>query len=155
MRTTNFDRLATSAPLNADAAIARDGVSNDHWEAKIGSTVNRWIAPPAMKPMSDMSDIGRAMCAELVGARFGRLRVLGIWADGNRKKGASWVVRCDCGYYEARKANSLRAGTATCCTACDRLDQLRAIGSSKNTAASREASASHLDQIATASRGRS
>ncbi len=154
MRTTNFDRLATSAPLNADAAIARDGVSSDHWEAKIGPTVNRWIAPPSMKAVGDLCPAGQQVAAELIGARFGRLRVLGIWDGGSAKQNASWVVRCDCGYYESRKAKSLKTGVATCCSACRALDNLRALGSSKNTAASREASASHLDQIAATSRGR-
>lgn len=145
----DFDRIASSAPLNRDASVVRDG-SGDLWEAKIPETVNRWIAPPPIKSLASLGEIGQAMARELIGRRCGRLTVLGIWAETNPKKNSVWVVRCDCGYYEGRKAKALRGAFAhqLACTACDALESLRKRAAQPNTAANRAASAKMLDKLA-------
>lgn len=65
----------------------------------------------------------------LMGQRFGSLVVLGLQAEP-RKGGtkAAWVVRCDCGAYEHRKAKTLTKGDPKRwhCSNCDYLSELRA-----------------------------
>lgn len=153
MRTTNFDALAAAAPLDRQASVIRDG-SGDLWEANVPATVNRWLAPPALKPVETfLAGASADLAKELIGKRFGRLTVLGVWADGNPKKNATWVCRCDCGYYEGRKVRGLQGGgeDQMACHACVRLIWMQR-SASKNTKATRKASAAMLDQMAAAAR---
>lgn len=154
VRTTNFDALAAASPLDRQASVVRDG-SGDHWEAKISKTQLRWLAPPPMKVVSALTAPGQLIAKSLIGKRVGRLVILGILNDGIERKSASWVVRCDCGYYEARKAKALReqrAGDDMACSACDKVNQLRELGRSQNTSASRMAAADRLDALTLAVR---
>lgn len=148
MRTTNFDALATAAPLDRQASIVRDG-SGDQWEARIPDFHLRWIAPPALRPVVGLEPNAKLLAAELIGRHIGRLTVLGILLEPARKAHARWVVRCDCGYYEARKAKTLTQGdhARMMCMACDKVDQLRQMGSRPNTGSARAASEQLLDKL--------
>lgn len=153
IRTTNFDRIATSAPLNADAAIARDGLSSDHWEAKLPQNYARWAAPP-----EPLAVFNRLNGEDLTGRKMGRMVVIRYHAPGNR--GGRWLLRCACGYYELRSAAAIKGDKDEhgdhCCFECQRVKVLRKRASGKfNTTTTRAASASHLDQLAASSRGRS
>jgi len=148
LRVTNWDAVAASAPLDATAATVRDS-SGDAWEAKIPAHVNRWIAPPPMTPVEKLVGPAVHVARELIGRRVGRFLVLGIWAEGNPKKNATWVVRCDCGYYEGRKAKALRGPHAEhlACTACSRLRALQRQAAKPSTSVTRAASARLLDDL--------
>lgn len=151
MRTTDFDRLATSAPLNTDAAMARDGSSRDHWEAKIPENYARWAAPPEALAL-----FNRVNGEDLTGRRMGRMTVIGYHAPGSR--GGRWLVRCTCGYYELRSAAAIKSDKDEdgdhCCFECQRVKVLRKRASGKfNNSATRAASATRLDQIAANARG--
>lgn len=148
MRTTNFDALATAAPLDRQASIVRDG-SGDHWEAKIPEYHLRWIAPPALRTIRSLEANAQKLAAEIVGKRHGRLVVLGILLEEGRNKKARWVVRCDCGYYEARLAKTIRSGDPDrmMCCACDKADQLRQRSSKPSTGERRRAEEAMLDQL--------
>lgn len=151
MRTTDFDRLATSAPLNTDAAMARDAASRDHWEAKIPEHHARWPAPPA-----PLAVFNRENGTDLTGRVMGRVTVVRYHAPGSR--GGRWLVRCTCGYYELRSAAAIKANKAGdgdhCCYECERVKVLRKRASGKfNNSTTREASAVRLDEIAAKQRG--
>lgn len=128
MRTVNYDALAASAPINADAALARDGGGN-HWTANISATVPRWDTCPALKTLADLPAISQDTARGLFGRRVGRFTVIGIWVGSNPKKNATWVCRCDCGYFEGRKAKALLAAhnPDMACTECERVQALRRI----------------------------
>jgi hypothetical protein len=100
LRTTDFDRIASSAPLNTTASVVRDS-PGEHWspqpkDDRIHSDVP---IPCARLP---------AGAADLTGLRTGRLVIIG-YHSRRKKNGRMWVVRCQCGAYEVRKASKLTA----------------------------------------------
>lgn len=102
-RTTIFDRLATSSPL--DATAARVTSQGTHYEPKVAYAEHKhWDTPPPMKPLPNNPTI-----RNMVGRKFGRLTVVGLGDTkrGTGSSGASWVVRCACGDYEHRKTKAI------------------------------------------------
>ena len=97
-----FDRLLTSIPLNkiAGAVTSR---SSDHYEPNVDMACHEhWEAPPPCKPKPPGM-------ADLTGARFGRMAVVGFLGKATPKsEKARWLVRCACGDYEARTARAVR-----------------------------------------------
>lgn len=133
LRTVDYDRLASSAPLNK-AAAADYSATGEAFEPK---TIEwRWDTPPPMRPIPPDAP-------SLLGLRVGRLRVVGLLdAEPKRRemglskpaKGARWVVRCDCGAYEARKSKTLtdpKNIPRLMCSHCDYVSQL--VGGQKVT----------------------
>lgn len=126
MKTTQWDRVVTSAPLNATAAVVRDGrgeaCGDDPSTAKMRADGSLSHLPLPVKAVHP-----NAPNADLVGARIGRYVVLGL-ADRPKTSGkaAVWVIRCACGNYEHRRAAPIRRqmeGTdetdnRDCCTEC-------------------------------------
>ena len=140
IRTTNFDALAASAPLDRQASVVRDG-SGEGWEGRVPAFVDHWKAPPA------------PLCAkpeeipDLTGRRIGRLTVVRFH---RRKNGGQWLVRCDCGDYEVRRSSVITDFKGTleaCCHACDWLRLIKAKAAAKNTRSTREASSQALDRL--------
>jgi hypothetical protein len=126
MKTMDFDRIASSAPINRDAAVAFGG-SGEHYQPKPGSLEPIWDVPPKLKaPPAD--------APQLVGLRKGNLTVLGMWAD-NPLSGhiGKWVVRCVCGNYTIRKSRALRnpENIDDMCSHCDHVRRLRETSSDK------------------------
>jgi hypothetical protein len=152
LRTTNFDALAASVPLNRDASVVRDGSGEMFDKPIAGVRVERWLAPPPMKPPAVLAVTGDSS-ANLVGRRVGRVVVLGIWAEGNQNKKATWVCRCDCGYYEGLKRKTLGfLGENAACSHCQETDRLRAMASAPSTRSSRNKAAKRLNRMAASSR---
>ena len=140
MRTSNWDRVITSAPLDAKAATVRDSESIDHWEAKVADTQPRWFAPPLpVKPRPDA-------VPDLSGVRFGRMVVV-RYHDNHPKVGSKWLCRCSCGYYETRKTKAITANKNTdhSCSACNYIGHIAYVQSSNR---SRAADAALLDRLA-------
>lgn len=153
IRTTNFDAVAASSPLDRQASVIRDGSGDLYDKPLAGVRVERWLAPPPLKPLSDHSAPGRVLVQAFMGTRLGRVTVLGIWAGTNPRKNSVWVCRCDCGYYEGLKMKSLnRLGDAAACSHCQQTDRLRAMASAPSTGSSRNASGKRLDRMAVGSR---
>jgi hypothetical protein len=122
MKTIDYDRLASSSPLNKDAALARDG-RGEHYDADAyrGDNAQCWDAPPAMVAVPPA-------VAGLVGVKVGRLTVLGLRpTKPTGKRPASWVVRCVCGTYTTRTARAIKnpANVNDMCARCDRTRILR------------------------------
>lgn len=99
IRTTNFDRIAASAPLNTTASVVRDG-SGEHWtpHKPFDQRVHSDVPIPCAPPPQGATD--------LTGLRAGRLLVIGFHSR-RKKSGRMWVVRCQCGAYEVRKGSKL------------------------------------------------
>lgn len=148
MRTTDFDRLATLAPLNATAAIVRDGLGEHHDGPNLGER-QHWKAPPL--PLEPRP----ANLPDLTGQQFGRLTVIRFHGrSGVSKPVFMWLVRCACGDYEVRRHKKLlnNANPETCCGVCDHTLQLRARASKTPTARSRRNDDLRLDAIASGER---
>lgn len=113
MRTTDWDALAASAPINADAARAvvygygsEEPTLLEHAKQQLPT------APTFMN---------------LIGLKKGFLRVVAYaGSNKNGNGGARWIVRCLCGRYEFRRTRSLRPDVSNDrCTACDRLRSIQ------------------------------
>lgn len=117
-----WDKIVSSAPVNKDAAVARDG-SGEHFEPDMRLARLRWDAPPPTKPVPDCPS-----AKGFVGIKFGRLTVVGLYAgEVSKKEGARWVVRCACGAYETRRAKAIRnpINAHDRCSHCEYLERLR------------------------------
>jgi hypothetical protein len=59
---------------------------------------------------------------DLTGRTFGRMKVIGLYAERNPnlKQKATWVVRCSCGVYEVCKARTINnpKNSNHCCSVC-------------------------------------
>jgi hypothetical protein len=106
VRTVNYAALATSAPIDKAAALARDG-SGEHFDIAIPDDMPHSETPLPMKAITRQHTSNPSF-ADLTGTRMARLRVLGMYAAPNTKKVGMWVVRCDCGRYTARSAKAIK-----------------------------------------------
>ncbi len=147
MRTTNFDAIATSAPLDRQASVVRDG-SGDSFDGRVPDWHSHWKAPPlpeAIRP---------ANCPDLSGTRAGRLTVI-RYHGRNPKKGSKWLVRCTCGDYEIRYAPAIkRASEDHKCQACDWFTHVQFVRQNERRGiTSAGADAARLDDLAAKARG--
>lgn len=114
MKTSSFDRIATSAPLNKTAAVVA-GKSGIHWTPKKKILQPRYDSPQPTFPVpKDMPDVN--------GRSFGRFKVIGyLGRDGK------WLVRCGCSIYEERTTKSVinPKNTVDCCQECQHLLQIK------------------------------
>lgn len=105
-KTTPYDKLATSRPINKLAAMQLS--SGTHWQpnVKLNPHGRRWETPPTTKRLN-----GRAKTfVDLTGLVVGRFTVVGCLGKLNPKKKAVWLVRCACGNNETRGARYLKTG---------------------------------------------
>ncbi len=153
MRTTNYDALATLAPLDATAATVRDA-TGEHWDAPVSEGDLQWDICPKLVEIFE-SHTENATFENLTGRRFGRLTVRGLLdyeAAGvarHEKKGGRWVCRCDCGEFTAKFRKALiTARHEQRCRKCDYLDHIKWRASQRNTSTSRGQEAARLDKLA-------
>lgn len=126
MKGSSWDKVVSSAPINKDAAIARDG-GGTSWtpERALEASFVRSHAPIPIKPRK------ATWMLDLTGLKVGKLTVLGVADFPNRseRSPAAWVVRCVCGYYETRKAKTLRKpgyAERAACSECHYVAELKA-----------------------------
>lgn len=117
-----YDQSASHA---ANAQAGKILSRGEHWEPKLHKTPGQFREevgiPEWRKPTPGDLDLS--------GQRFGKLVVKGLRPASAAPKGKSaWVVRCDCGAYEHRKAKTLRSGQniGQMCTHCEHLEQVKA-----------------------------
>ncbi len=115
----DFDRIIVSVPANATAA--RVTARGEHWEPAVKS--NHTHSEMPLRVAEPQGDMAKAMARQMIGRRSGRLIVIGLAAEqGSPNKKARWVVRCDCGAYEYRKARAINnPRNDDCCTHCEAL----------------------------------
>ncbi len=109
-----YDRVASSAPINADAARAAN-MRGDHEPAYNLGEREHWEAPPkTITPPTDK--------AHRVGKKYGSLTVIGYL--GGSRRGSKWLVRCLCNRYEVRIGKSVdRAAPNDGCQRCQTIKQ--------------------------------
>lgn len=118
IRTTNFDALAASAPLNTTAAVVRDGLG-EHWDPEVTDGRMHSATPIATQPVAPGVE-------DLTGLVVDRLTVIGFH-EKRKAAGRMWVVRCTCGAYEVRRGRLLTAERSSPqhapleCFKCERL----------------------------------
>ena len=112
MRTTNWDAVAASTPINADAAMAYVYGYGDEEPTLLEKA-------KATKPTNpDFKD--------LTGFKKGWLTVIAYAGRGRSTGGACWIVRCLCNRYEFRNAKGLvKNNNADRCRHCHELRRLR------------------------------
>jgi len=131
LRTTNYDAISAAAPLDAQARLVRDG-SGDQWQGRIPADVEHWRAPPL--PEAPLPSGVR----NLAGLSVGRLTVV-RYHRTHPKRGARWLVRCQCGDYEVRSTKALTGSVPverSMCHACGYLDGMQR-APTRDTAADR------------------
>lgn len=109
--TTNYDAIATAAPVNRQAALMRDG-RGEVAEAPTSPGQERWDSPP-LPERNPPPDLPR-----LEGRVFGDgMRV--VRYHGTRWNGARWLVRCRCSWFELRSTKAILTAQADhACSAC-------------------------------------
>lgn len=112
MRTTDWDALAASAPINADAARA--------------VVYGYGTEEPTLLEHAKQQLPVNANFVNLIGLKKGWLQVI-AYAGSNRNIGsARWIVRCICGRYEFRRTRALRPDvTNDRCADCSRLRSIQ------------------------------
>lgn len=104
MKTTIWDKLQTSSPVNKQAAMETASHGSPTSSKIILS--REWQELPPMRNPS-WAERNHPHFVDLKGVKFGRFVVLGI-AAGEHAKKQDWVCRCACGVYAARRAKSIR-----------------------------------------------
>ncbi len=124
---TDFDRIITSAPVNAQAA--RQMGHGERWKPAV-KLQGYFEDQPPMKAFPEDARHNPELI-DFRGRKFGRLTVLGLQQKDNSSRMASWVCRCACGGYCTRTAKSLkvadRGGNSfvAMCGRCDYVQRLR------------------------------
>lgn len=124
MKTTDWSAVTASAPINKEAAVARDG-SGDQFNSikRICQIHSRECLPTIPCPKNKKN---------LTGKKRDRLTVIGLYAgEDNPKavesKGSLWVCKCVCGAYVTRRQHKLAKDTTTidACDECRQLEYLK------------------------------
>lgn len=127
----HYEKLVSAVPINSNAANAiKGGISFDESNvAKIPDQVGYWENQPPLEPVSSLKFMSmNPHFKDFTGVKYGRLTVIGMLLNKNRSKSASatWVVKCSCGYYEARKARTIKARNSTDkCRRCMNIDSMK------------------------------
>lgn len=123
-RTVDYDRLASSAPLNADAARAYAMTGESEPDAKISEHVAHYEAPPKTSP-----PVNDPSLPDLTGRKVGHFTVVGFLRRPGRK--GRWLVKCLCGRYEERSTKGVTHPSPTAdgrpqqCQRCNHLHHLQ------------------------------
>ena len=121
----NYDKIRTSSPVNATAArvVSRSGIQWKPAKDIDKSWHTRTAEPLPTEPFSGPKEY------DLSGRCNNRLTVIGKAAGfKSNDKGAAWVVRCTCGYYEIRRTSGFKNTEygRSMCRHCDYLEELKA-----------------------------
>lgn len=152
-RTTNFDAVAAASPLNREASTIRDG-SGDLWDDEAKGQ-SHWKAPP--EPTHKLAK----GAPDYTGLRMGRLVVVRFHGlSGKSTPRPVWLVRCVCGDYEVRRAESIGKWLAQevhpfeepSCEVCRRVQVLQRRTAKPAKIARRKADEALLDRIAAGGR---
>lgn len=108
MRGMDFDRIASSAPLDKTAATVTG--AGEAFVPRI--QIQDYLADmPPIKPITRDQRVNPEF-VDFTGVVIGRVTVIGIQAKSSKGNGAFWILRCKCGAYCKRSAKSLKAATA-------------------------------------------
>ena len=127
IKTTDWDKFATSSPNNADAA--RAVAPGTHYEPEIPYTQPHFSNPPDMLPTNVLDADNLNFHAKFVGKTRDRLTVMGYAKAQETINPADprWVVRCVCSHYEYRRSSVLLSQDADgfMCQNCAHTESLK------------------------------
>jgi hypothetical protein len=114
-----FERLAVAVPVDKQTAMSMS--QGFYYKSAVKVTNREWENPPKMLiPQHGLN---------LVGTRFGRLKVMGldVTKPVSKNSRAGWVCRCDCGRFTSRSTKAIRnqANNGDRCTECRHLQYLQ------------------------------
>lgn len=95
----------TPTPIDRVAArVVKKAAPDELWYTSPNIEDTRAHSQNALGVRSPPAAMQKDVLAKIIGARRGRLVVIGYAKDQNpnHKASARWVVRCDCGTYEHR-----------------------------------------------------
>lgn len=90
MKTLDFDKLATSAPLDRQAAEVRDG-TGEHWDGRVYDRDSHWDAPPPMRPAPNNGTLARWAGDDDILPSGVVVQVLATDPACPDRRGAAWV----------------------------------------------------------------
>lgn len=100
-----YDRVASSAPINGEAARAFSMKGIAEPQLNVPSHMVHWDAPPKTSPPPAGKEYR-------VGKKYGKLTVIGyLGSSRNSGRSSQWLVRCLCGRYEMRNGKAVEKGT--------------------------------------------
>jgi hypothetical protein len=100
----DFDAVAPLMPFDKTAAQVASKGEHFHWEPTGDQLHSELPIRTRQATPREISDPGYV---DLTGAQIGRLRVAGIASFSSLEK-RRWVVRCQCGDYEIRRAKFIK-----------------------------------------------
>lgn len=126
------DKILTSTPVNSTANRVLSKGFQYTPDKRI--TQPHWETCPPLRPVPDEKSL-----VNLIGRQIGKLTVVGVWAErptkkAGRKKGKTiWIVRCQCGHYETRRAKSINnpRNKDDCCDLCRYIEHLKWVSRGK------------------------
>ena len=102
-KTSTFERIAASVPVNAQAA--RQIGHGEVWEPAVKIHDYSRSCPKLRKIDCSGKDF-----VDFTGENVGRLTVIGLRRDAGSDGKARWVCRCTCGGYCTRSSRSMKIG---------------------------------------------
>jgi hypothetical protein len=122
IRTTDYDRIITSVPLNRTAALVTG--RGTHWEPEPGIYGPDDVVSDTPLPIKTL----KSFETNLTNQKTLRLLVVGAHALLSR----TWVVRCTCSLYELRTTEDLTKHKdsihSSMCKRCQYVEEIKANG---------------------------
>lgn len=112
----DISKIITSSPIDRTTARAMSGGESYETPESAFADYVHSDTPLPIAPVPSNA-------ANIVGRRFGTMIVVGYAATQNPNKNATWVVRCNCGAFEHRKARATN-NPHDCCRVCTHRKQL-------------------------------
>lgn len=127
-----FSRILSSKPVNKTASRVTSG--GMHYSEKVGHCIRIFEAPPHCIPPEKYPHADSFV--DYRGARIGRMVVMGYLGKiGSKKAKASWLLRCDCGAYQASNVKAITQGKDQdkCCAKCQHNRRIKWLASDKKS----------------------
>lgn len=121
MKTTDFDRLASSVGVDRQAEQTFTMSGEADIDYCIPDNHPHWFAPPPLARIPRH----RPEFVDLTGRKIGRLTVIGYLGEGKDK--SRWLVRCLCGIYECRRGKAIKneKNASDACLRCRKIAQAK------------------------------
>ena len=92
-------------PVNKLAAIVVAG--GEHYEPKNKPLGLHFENMPELPELPDSHSL-KVQLVAMIGKRQGRLVVIAWWSQGDGRKTARWLCRCDCGEFTVRTGKAMK-----------------------------------------------
>lgn len=116
IKKTDWDMIAAASPVDKTASLVVSKSKDAPLNVNIPNHIQHWESPPIMTHFPPTSRVG-------IGAKRGRLTVVGFWktVKSGRNNKRLVVCRCVCGRFEARVDKSMLKSGPDECLSCRKL----------------------------------